>query len=81
VGPFSLHTTTLPEAARSRTVAISYWIGHASLLVGSGLVCGLGGVPGLEKADVVCTRLSSILTLYLSVVAVIAIILFFISAK
>ena len=77
-----MHTTTLPDmAARSSAVTFAYWIGHLVLLAGSVLTCCIGAISGLQAADGVCSRISSSLALDLSMVALIAIILFFISAK
>lgn len=47
-----VHATTYgPDmAACTSATATSCWIGHASLLVGSGLVYGIGGNLLLEKA-------------------------------
>ena len=68
-----MHTTTLPAsadmAARSSAVTFSYWIGQLVLLAGSVLNCCIGAISGLQAADDVCSRISSSLTLDLSVVA------------
>ena len=82
MGPFSVHTTTLPDmAARSSVIPLGYWIGHLVLLVGSVLTCCIGAVPGLRAADGVCSQMNSSLGLYLYMIALIAVILFFISAS
>ncbi|KAL3136554.1 hypothetical protein ABBQ38_005801 [Trebouxia sp. C0009 RCD-2024] len=61
VGPFSVHTTTLPDmAARSSAIPLGYWIGHLVPLVGSFLTCYLGALPGFPKADGICSRTHAI---------------------
>ena len=65
--------------ARSSAVAYGHWIGNLVLLAGCGLACFIGLVPPLKAADDVSSRISSMLTMYLSVVACIAILFFFIN--
>ena len=74
--------TTLPDmAARSSAIPLGYWIGHLVLLVGSVLACCIGAISGLQAADGVCFRVNSSLGMYLYMVAVIALIFVFISAR
>ena len=65
VGPFSLHTTSLPDmAACSSAIPLGYWIGHLVLLLGSVLTCCIGAVPESQAADGVCSQMNRSLGLY-----------------